>query len=177
MPDAYEIHDAQFLQKLSGQSAVAGLSCYLSNGIVPGGKVWTFLSAFINVDVAETRNFWFSILSQGHYFPVTLPQSFALDPATQKYYPMLREGMEIKLFPGERLYAFRDVATAGSTMTIYSRVIETDLQYYVELDKHKVLQRRQMAMEASSPMRRTGLLSASSRTAPLAPPSRPRFER
>ena len=38
--------------------------------------------------------------------------------------------MEIKLFPGERLYGWRDVATAGSNFYVRARFIETDLPYY-----------------------------------------------
>lgn len=148
MPDAYEIHDGAFLQQKTYTSAADALIATL--GPVPGGRVWSILSAYINTSVSETQDFWFA-LTNYYNFPVTLPQEFTTDPATAKYFPMLREGMELKLFPNEYLKGYRDAATAGSTISLVIRYIETDLQYYVELDKQKNLQRRMRAMEASSP--------------------------
>jgi len=81
--------------------------------------------------VAETQNYWFSILSRdGIDFPVTIPAEATVDTAIKRYYPMLREGMELKLFPGESLYGYRDDATAGSFLYIYARFIESDLPYF-----------------------------------------------
>jgi len=42
----------------------------------------------------------------------------------------VREGMEFVLAPGERLYGMRDVATAGSTITIQASVIVHDLPIF-----------------------------------------------
>ena len=155
MPEAYDIHDAQFLQRPFAQSAANALSIALS--AVPTGSVWTVLAAYVTCDVAETQAYWFSIASMGAYFPVTKPASFVLDPTTAKNFPLVTEGMEIKLFPGEQLVAHRDAATAGSVITIFARIVETDMQYYVELDKHKVLRRRVSAMIASEPAARGGM--------------------
>jgi len=81
--------------------------------------------------VAETQDFWFSILTRdGKYFPVTIPAEASVDTATNRYYPMLREGMELKLFPGESLVGYRDDATAGSSIYVYARFIASDLPYF-----------------------------------------------
>jgi len=129
MPDAYRLHDARFLQVLSVGSAANALN--VTVGLVPAGKVWTVLSARIAVSVAETRSFWFSIYKLGSpFFPVTMPVALLVDPALSKDFPMLTEGMEMKLYPGDGLTGFRDAATAGSTMVTSIRFIETDLPYY-----------------------------------------------
>lgn len=79
---------------------------------------------------------------------MTVPASIALDPSTIVL-GALTEGTELKLFPGERLGARRIAATAGSTMYILLRFIETDLAYYVEEDQHKVLRSRQRTLVES----------------------------
>lgn len=155
MPDAYEIHDGQFLQlAASAPSAAGGL--FVNTGAVPAGRVWTILSAFVNCSVAETQTYWFAIYGVSDYFPITNPASVSINPVTLQYYPMLREGMEVKLFPGEFLFAFRGAATAGSTISISARYIETDLPFYEELDKYANKARFRRAIDILSPRRSAG---------------------
>jgi hypothetical protein len=156
MPDAYEVHDAQFLQKELNTSAADAL--LIGGTICPPGRCRTIVAAIAKCSVAETQDYWFSRLYQSVYFAITTPASKTITPAVNRWAPMLLEGMEIKLYPGEYLMAQRAVATAGSTMSIEIMFIETDLQYFVELDKHKVLRRRAEAMQESNPVfgRRAG---------------------
>lgn len=140
MPDAYEVHDGQFIQLAANGSVANALSIQLP--AVPSGKVWTFLSAFLTVNVAETQDFWFSISSMGFAFPVTIPVQFALAPAVGENFPLVREGMELKLWQGEQLFANRSAATAGSSITVIARYIETDMAFYREADKYKELRRK-----------------------------------
>lgn len=158
MPEAYQIHDAQFLQVASAISAADAL--FAAIGPVPTGKVWTLLSVLGYCSAAETQIYWSAIQSlDGNYYPITRPASFAIAPAVSQWFSALLEGMEIKLWPKESIRMHRAVATAGSTIGIYIRYIETDLDFYVELDKHKVLRRRGEAMKESDPgfSRRPGL--------------------
>jgi len=128
MTEAYETHDARFIQYVQMGSPANGL--ILTSGAVPAGKVWTIIEACIAPSVAETQDYWFAVNVSNNYFPVTVPREFTPDPATLKYFPMLNEGMELRLYPGEKLAALRDAATAGSTFSCYFRFIETDLPYY-----------------------------------------------
>lgn len=128
MPN-YPLSEARLLQQVLATSAADGLSIYV--GPVPANTFWTILSAFQSPSVAETQIVWFSVLSRGSIqFPITRPVSYTAAPAVNQTFPLLTEGLEISLFPGERLYAFRAAATAGSTLSIYARFIKSDLPYY-----------------------------------------------
>jgi hypothetical protein len=125
--DAYDLHEGRFIQEPVTLSAADALS--ISSLVVPPGKVWTILSARYNPSATETRTVQFGILTKGGSFqPIRVPVSVALGVAI--YYPLLTEGMEFKIYPGERIQAVRDVATAASTMLLLMRLIETDLPYY-----------------------------------------------
>jgi uncharacterized membrane protein YgcG len=127
MPEAYEIHDGKFIQDVTRLSAANALSNYV--GPVPAGKVWTLLAASYNPDVPETRVVHWQLLSRGTIaYALSTPVSIALSGTL--HYPLLYAADEMKLFPGEYLYIQRDVATAGSTMLIKARLIETDLPYF-----------------------------------------------
>lgn len=141
MAEAYQVHDGQYISQAEYTSAANGLTALV--GPVPVGKVWTILSARCSSDIAETQAYWFCIRARtGTYYPVTLPADFECDPATLKTYPLLREGMEIKLFPGESIVGARDAAAVGSTITTCIRYIETDmpLYRYEEPQKEKMRQ-------------------------------------
>lgn len=126
-PEGYELHEARFVQEYSNASLADGL--YTAIGPVPAGKVWTILAASLGPSVAETRTVWYSIRAKNvTFFPVTVPAAIALGVLNRL--PLLTMGMEIKLYPQDYLYGHRDVATAGSTLSLYARVIETDLPYY-----------------------------------------------
>jgi hypothetical protein len=132
MPDGYELHDARFPQIAFATSAANGLVQAI--GPVPPNKVWTILHAFATNSVGaggETQYYWFGVSSDlAIYYPITRPVNQLVDNSVAQYFPMLTEGMEIKLFPGQYIAARRAAATAGSTLIIYIRYFETDLPYY-----------------------------------------------
>jgi uncharacterized membrane protein YgcG len=127
MPEAYEIHEGRLIQEVVVQSAANALSVFLP--AVPVGIVRTMLQGSFYPSVAETRTVYFAIQSRtGSQFPITVPQTIAL--STVILFPALTQGLEIKLWPGDLLCAFRDVATAGSTCLVRARFIDNDLPYY-----------------------------------------------
>jgi len=147
MPDAYDFSDAKFINFIRSVSAADAL--FIQTGYVPVGKVWTFLGACAVPSVNETRTFWFAVEapSSGFAIPVTLPQSFAAVTASQLFLPMLREGMELRCYPGERLYVFRDAATAGSTIELRAKYIESDMPLYEYTEPQERRRLRRSAVE------------------------------
>jgi len=125
--DAWELHEARLIQEPVALSAVDAVS--IASLVVPTGKIWTILSARYGPSATETRTVQFGLITRaGSFQPVRAPVSIALGAVI--YYPLLTEGMELKIFPGEKVSVSRDVATAGSTMLLLLRLIETDLPYY-----------------------------------------------
>jgi len=143
MPDAYDLYDGRYLQERTSSCGAGGL--HVTIGPVPAGKVWTIFQAYLSTSVGETQNFWFSVVSRAMInYPVTLPQEFTTDPAVSKSFPMLREGMELKLFPGEYLRAFRAAATAD-TIAISAKFSETDLPPYRYIEPMRQIPTRRQA--------------------------------
>jgi uncharacterized membrane protein YgcG len=125
-PEAYELHDARFIQEFSITSAANALGVWGPN-VLPG-KVWTILAASYVPSVAETRTVYYAIRSYGGVsYPVTMSVSIPLPPGL---FPIVTMGMELRIYPGFQLAVFRDAATALSTMTLRVLYIETDLPYY-----------------------------------------------
>jgi uncharacterized membrane protein YgcG len=125
--DAYEIKDGRHLSEVIGGAGVDGLVALV--GPVPEGKTWTIFAGELFPSVNETRTVFFAIRARStNYFSISVPVAIAL--TLTRGYPLVTQGMELKLFPGESLYAFRDVATAGSNFYIRIRYIETDLPYF-----------------------------------------------
>ena len=153
MPEAYEVYDGRFLQERSVTSGAGATT--ITGPAVPAGKVWTVMSGSYAPSVAETRTVcWFILTRGGNYIAISFPQTILLPPGN---WPLLTQGTEIKLFPGEALYINRDVATAGSTINIVFRFIETDLPYYSQVEKlRKVLDQSQ---RHGSVYRSTGAIS------------------
>jgi len=109
--DAYELNESRFVQCRQYNSSVNGHS--VSSPSVPEGKIWTILAAELHPDADETQRVWFTVLdaSLSRYIPITIPASQVFDVSELEFYPLLREGMEIKLFPGERLLGYRQAHT------------------------------------------------------------------
>lgn len=151
MPEAYDLHEARFLQERQSFSDVNALSAQV--GPVPAGKVWTILSANYYPDTAETKIVYFYILSKAALgYAITVPQSIALSAANS--FPCLTEGMELRLYPGEYLCVHRDSAAAGSIMVLLVRYIESDLPYYsYEEPQNKIVRQ---AMRRGSQYRSSG---------------------
>ena len=143
MPDAYALGEGRFLQNANSLSGANAL--FASLGPVPRNRVWTILSALAYCSVAETQTYWFAIISlDTNRYPVTAPASASIAPAVTQWYPMLREGMELKLYPGESLYALRAAATAGSSIGLFIRFIESQLPLYEEVEPQ--VQRRRIQL-------------------------------
>jgi DNA-directed RNA polymerase subunit H (RpoH/RPB5) len=130
--DGYDLHEARYIQ--DKQSISAANADTVSSGVVPAQKIWTVIGGGYFPSVAETKIVQFQIVkSAGSYvYPVTLQQNIALD--TTRGLPLVSEGMELKLYPGEWIAVVRDSHTAGSTMILNLRVIESDLPYYAYVD-------------------------------------------
>lgn len=127
MPDGYDLHDGRLICEVATASAANAI--FLNSDPVPVGKVWTFLSASYYPSATETRTVQWCVCGRSNYiYPIQIPVTISLGALV--YLPLVTEGMELKLFPKEFLRIQRDVATAGSTMTMLYRYIETDLPYY-----------------------------------------------
>jgi uncharacterized membrane protein YgcG len=134
MPEAYELHEGRYIQEYVVSSAANAV--LLQGNIVPAGKVWTILSACYFPSAAETKIIEYSVIARSSSRnAISIPVSILLD-ATMRL-PLLTEGMELKIFPGESLYVARDSATAGSTMTLIVRFIEADLPFYAYEEPQK----------------------------------------
>ncbi len=144
MPDAYGNEEGRFIQVKYATSAVDALLVPI--GPVPAGKIWTVLEAFLSNSCAaggENQYVWFAVSPDGVlYYPVTTPEQHVVDASNGQYLPMLREGMELRLWPGEYLAARRGDHTAGSTIIIYARIIESDMPLYTYDDPQTVLRQR-----------------------------------
>lgn len=129
MPDGYELSDCRFVQYRAVVSAAD--AHYAGLDPVPTGKIWNVLSASISSSANDTQTYWFAIRGKDTiYYPVTKPASSTITPSLSEFVPMLSEGMEIKLYPGEALYAYRLDHAVGSSIILYCRYIETDLPLY-----------------------------------------------
>lgn len=125
--DAWDLHEARLIQEQYANSAVAGLS--VTSARVPAGKVWTIVRASCAPDADETQLYaWRIAAASGTGFTITYPQQLALTPDLG--IPLVTEGWEMKLYPGEAIQCMRDAATAGSTMVMRYAYIETDLPFY-----------------------------------------------
>lgn len=142
MPEAYDLHEARLLQTRNISSAAGALS--VAAGPVPAGKVWTIRAGSYNPSVTETKVVWWFIYNAlSMSFPISVPVSIAL--GTTIGFPLLTDGMEIKLYPGEYIEAGRESATAGSTMSIAISFIESDLPYYSYEEPQRKVVKSQVA--------------------------------
>jgi len=133
---AYRLDELGLVQEYVVNSAVAGVN--LTGLIVPRNKIWTILGAAYYPDAAETRLIEFSKLTRaGIRLPLRVPQSIALSTAIRL--PLLTEGNQLILLPGEALYVTRDAATAGSIMILRAQFVESDLPTMKYFDPQKLL--------------------------------------
>jgi len=101
-----------------------------SVGPVPRKKMWVFQAASYFPSAAETRTVQWCIINPAGtiVFAVSIPLTIALSSSI--FLPLVTEGNEITLLPGQYLQVRRDVATAGSTMTINALFVELDMPLY-----------------------------------------------
>jgi hypothetical protein len=126
-PEAFELYEARNVQERVISSAVAAVQ--VTSVAVPEGKIHTIRFVNYAPDAAETRTVYAAIVSkQATIFAITRPVSIALSASIR--FPVLEQGNELKLYPGEYIIIYRDVATAGSVMNVWWSFIETDLPFY-----------------------------------------------
>lgn len=135
--------EARLLQKRSAVSAANATSVLLGAG-PPQGKVWILLGVGYYPSVAETRSVGFEKQDGTNTFALNNPVSMLLNPAVAT---CIEQGMECMLFPGELLGVKRDVATAGSTMTLVIQFVEIDLPLYV-YEEPQIVKRTQRALSS-----------------------------
>lgn len=146
MPDGYAITDAHFIQYIVNVSAANDHTVLA--GPVPNGKIWTILSAVGFPSVNETQDYWFAIYKAGFTpFNVTFPSQIAFLAAEANGCPLVREGMELKLFPGEYLEFLRDAHTVGSTISIGVRYVESDMPLYEYIEPQLAKRMNKMRSE------------------------------
>lgn len=139
MPDSYSVHELRLAQEYLLASAADQDAVGLT--AVPSGIIRTILQASLNPSVAETKIVWFTVQTKaGYTYPITVPTSVAL--TTVVTYPLLTQGLELKLLPGDILRANRDSHTAGSTITLIVRYLDSTMPLYEELDLHAQQRRR-----------------------------------
>jgi len=137
---AYDLHELRFVQVRSTVSAADALFVLTTAGfgVVPTNKIWTVLVAEYYPSAAETRSIVVSkYTASSGSVAIRGPQSIALS-STLKY-PILTEGNQLILLPGEGLRVDRDAFTAGSTMIIRIQFVESDLPTMKYLDPQKLL--------------------------------------
>jgi len=108
MPDAYEVYEGRQVQVFSNTSAADALN--IGSVAVPSNTVRTILGASYTPSAAETRTVYWAIVTRGTspaIIGITQPVAIALSAGIR--FPLLTQGMEIKLFPGEYLIIYRDV--------------------------------------------------------------------
>jgi len=145
---AYDLHELRFAQTRQVTSAANSLvvNCH----VVPANKLWTILAGRYFPDASETRTVSVSKETMGGTLPIRIPASIALSISV--FYPIVTEGNQVVLLPGEYLKVERDVATAGSTMTLTIQIVESDLPTMKYHDPQKLL---------SQDRRKRGFASAS----------------
>lgn len=136
---AYRLDEGRWLYDKSIASAVAGTSAFDSSFVVPAGRLWAVIFASVNVDMAETRDFTLCVYNalRGSLTHGIAMRAAAL--AGGAPIPLLTEGSELLMWPGDRPSVIRSAATAGSTMTLYLRIIETDLPPLTYIDPQKLI--------------------------------------
>jgi len=129
MTAPFDPAEYKFVQLMTATSAADAL--YVGLPEVPVNTLWTVRAATVRPSAAETRLFWFSVQGAGWpaAIPITWPTSLAAG-TTNPSAAFTKEGMEFTLGPGERLYAHRDTATAGSTITLLAAIVVHDLPIY-----------------------------------------------
>lgn len=144
MPEAYSLAESRFIQHINGVSALNAHIALI--GPVPAGKIWTILCAIGQCSADDTQDYWFGVyVSSVVNYSVTHPEEHAFDVSEANWIPMLREGMEIKLFPGEYLSFNRDGHVAGSTISIFARIIESDLPLFT-YEEPQIVKRQKVAL-------------------------------
>lgn len=136
------IDELRWQQLKTATSAADAL--YVQTDAVPNGKIWTVTALSYYASAAETRNLLWGKVSRVNGFMAGGPAAQRSVSAVPWENGFIDPADTVILFPGERLRVKRDVATAGSTMTIDYQIIESDEHFpqYVDPLKPVVKRRR-----------------------------------
>ena len=145
MAIAYKNEELRLVQIRPVYSAADAVS--LVSPAVPQGRIWAILAAAYFPSAAETRTITFEkVTISGAGLTIYNPTTLALSPTGASATP-LENGTEINLLPGESLRVRRDVATAGSSMTLTIQLVEYDLPLYT-YDEPQIVKRQGRAMSS-----------------------------
>jgi len=135
----WNLCEVRLLQNRNATSAADAQA--VSVGPVPAGKIWVVLEVGYIPSVAETQTIGFHKQNAGNSFGLLNPLSMALNPA---YATCIEQGMELMMWPGERMIVVRGDHTAGSTMYLAINFVEIDLPLYT-YDEPQVVKRQNRA--------------------------------
>jgi len=146
--------EALFINQATVVSTIA--ATVLNFGPVPEKKLWAIQAASYFPDAAETRTVQWCIVNPAGtaLYAVSVPLSIAL--STSIFFPLLTEGNEFALLPGQYLQVRRDVATAGSAMTLLALFVEMDMPLYHYTEPLQRLRERKSASTALQNLTGTG---------------------
>ena len=136
----WNLCEVRLLQNRNATSAADAEA--VSVGPVPAGKIWVVLEVGYIPSVAETQTIGFHKQNAGNSFGLLNPLSMALNPA---YATCIEQGMELMMWPGERMIVVRGDHTAGSTMYLAINFVEIDLPLYT-YEEPQVVKRQNRAI-------------------------------
>lgn len=169
--DAYELGHVRDVQEGSITSAADAVQVLAA--AVPLNRIRTILDLTYFPSANETRVVAPYIYSRANV------QHVVDYPASRAYtgvvmIGLIPMGIELKLYPGERIGVWRDVATAGSTMTINYRFIDSDLPIYSYTEPQLVNRMKRARTEIMSSVSSGGLSGGPGGPAPRGSgPTRP----
>ena len=136
----YRVDELRLPQNRTITSAADAL--VIDTPTVPRGKIWTILAGRYYPSATETRTVQVQKLWGSIAYAIRVPQSIALGASV--LLPVVTEGNQAILLPGEAIRVRRDVATAGSTMTIDIQIIESDMPIarFIEPQRELSIKRR-----------------------------------
>lgn len=152
--EGFQLSECRFLSDIYYVSAADAL--FVESAQVPNNRVWAVLQSCMFPGVAETRTVWASVMTaSGNTYPLFAPVSALLNN-TGRFFPVLEQGFQLYLFPGDRLRAYRDAATAGSVMYVSLRFADLDLPLYDYVEPQRQRRLRKAAQSIIEPIGRRG---------------------
>lgn len=137
---AARLDECRWIQVKTATSAADALS--VQTDPAPAGKIWNVLALSYFASANETRNNRWGRVSSVNGFLCAGPASQrSVGPAPIET-GFIDPADVVVLFPGQRLRVYRDVATAGSTMTIDYLIIETDAPFPAYIDPLRSVTRK-----------------------------------
>src|SRR5512137_2996132 len=137
---AARLDEHKWLQTKTASSAADAL--LVQTDAVPAGKIWNVLALSYFASANETRNVrWGRVTRENGFLCGGAAAQRAVGPAPIET-GFIDPCDTVVLYPGQRLRVYRDVATAGSTMTIDYILIESDAPYAQYVDPLRSVTRK-----------------------------------